>query len=374
MRIAAPILPALAALLFSCSALAGGDWIIATTDETAQGGESLRLQAVRPDENVAWPEFLRLKLITAQRTEIIILEPDDAGPADGPRRSYVATLPHLEGGLKIELADVASNRLMLLATTSAEQLAGAVPEPAGRIDPIPEDEAALSAHEPVYFLVGARNGLNARYQLSFKYRIFDAESDPVQWLPALRQLHFGYTQTAVWDLGVDSKPFHDTSYRPSLFWQQRLEGGAGMPRYLRAGYEHESNGKDGGNSRSLDLAYVQPAWRSDFVDGSSLIFAPRLYAYLDKTGNPDIERYRGYADWLLRYGDENEWVLSSRMRVGTALRGSMQLDLSMPVRRPLFARTGGFVHFQLFGGYGETLLDYNQRHPTQLRVGFSIVR
>jgi outer membrane phospholipase A len=28
----------------------------------------------------------------------------------------------------------------------------------------------------------------------------------------------------------------------------------------------------------------------------------------------------------------------------------------------------------LFSGYGETLLDYNQRHPTQLRVGVSIVR
>jgi len=32
------------------------------------------------------------------------------------------------------------------------------------------------------------------------------------------------------------------------------------------------------------------------------------------------------------------------------------------------------VYLQLFSGYGETLLDYNQRHPAQLRVGFSIVR
>lgn len=60
-------------------------------------------------------------------------------------------------------------------------------------------------------------------------------------------------------MDVDSKPFHDTSYRPSLFWQKCLDDSGNMPRYLRAGYEHESNGKEGINSRSINLAYIQPA-------------------------------------------------------------------------------------------------------------------
>lgn len=246
---------------------------------------------------------------------------------------------------------------MLLATIPAGQSAEAFPEAVGRIDPIPEDGLALSAHEPVYFLLGTRNGPNARYQISFKYRIFDEESAPAQWLPALGQLHFGYTQTAIWDLGVDSKPFHDTSYRPSLFWQKRLDNSENMLRYLRAGLEHESNGKEGANSRSINLAYVQPVWRSDFDDGKLLILAPRFYSYLDKSENPGIAHYRCYANWLLRYGDT-----------------SKQIDFSVPFRKPLFARTGGFVYFQLFSGYGETLLDYNLRRPAQLRVGVSIVR
>lgn len=380
MKIVSPIPAAFAALLFSCAALAAPGWIIATPGETVQAGETLQLEAVRPDEGTRWPEFLRLRLVTGQQSEIIIFHPDATASAGGSRRTYAAALPpSLSGQLKVELADVASNRLMLLATPaghdgSAGQPAEVFPETVGRIDLIPEDEPALSAHEPVYFLVGTRNGLNARYQLSFKYRIFDEESTPVQWLPALKQLHFGYTQTAVWDLGVDSKPFHDTSYRPTLFWQKRLDDSEHMPRYLRAGYEHESNGKDGINSRSINLAYVQPAWRADFADGNSLIFAPRFYGYLDQTENVDIARYRGYADWLLRYGDESEWVLSSRVRIGTAGYSGTQIDLSVPLRKPLFARTGGFVYFQLFSGYGETLLDYNQQHPAQLRVGFSIVR
>lgn len=375
MRVISPILSAFAALSFSCATLAAPGWIIATPDETVQSGEILRLETVRPDEGTSWPAFLRLRLVTDEKTEIIVFHLDAAAPASGSRHTYTATLPtHLSGKVKVELADAVSNRLMLLAAVPAGRSAEAFPEAVGRIDPIPEDEPALSAHEPVYFLLGARNGRNARYQLSFKYRIFDKESAPVQWLPALGQLHFGYTQTAIWDLGIDSKPFHDTSYRPSLFWQRRLDNSENMPRYLRAGVEHESNGKEGANSRSINLAYVQPVWRSDFDDEKSLILAPRFYSYLDKSENPDIAYYRGYADWLLRYGDEHEWVLSGRMRVGSGGHTGKQIDLSVPFRKPLFARTGGFLYFQLFSGYGETLLDYNQRHPAQLRVGVSIVR
>jgi len=375
MKIASLIPAACAALLFSCAALAAPGWIIATPNETVQAGATLQLETVRPDEDTPWPAFLRLRLVTAQQSEIVTFYPDAAAPAGGSRRTYAAALPpSLSGQLKVELADVASNRLMLLASAPAGQPAEVFPETVGRIDPIPEEEPAVSAHEPVYFLAGTRNGLNARYQLSFKYRIFDKESTPAQWWPALGQLHFGYTQTAVWDLDVNSKPFHDTSYRPTLFWQKRLDNSENMPRYLRAGFEYESNGREGANSRSVNLAYVQPAWRADFDDGKSLIFAPRFYSYLDKVENADIAHFRGYADWLLRYGDESEWVLSSRVRVGSGGHSSTQFDLSVPFRKPLFARTGGFVHLQLFSGYGETLLDYNQRHPAQLRVGFSIVR
>ena len=106
----------------------------------------------------------------------------------------------------------------------------------------------------------------------------------------------------------------------------------------------------------------------------ALVLAPKVYGYLDKSGNPDIQRYRGYADWILRYGKEDGWMLGAQFRRGTAGYGNAQLDLSYPLRDAMFARTGGFLHFQLFSGYGETLLDYNQHRQTQIRIGFSIVR
>jgi outer membrane phospholipase A len=236
----------------------------------------------------------------------------------------------------------------------------------------PMNEPVLSANEPIYFVVGS--GGTARFQLSFKYRMFDPGSLPVAWFPLLAGLYFGYTQTSIWDVSAKSAPFRDTSYRPSFFWQGAPRGKGLMPDLWRAGFEHESNGQEGVNSRSINTLFAQPVWRAEFSNGRTLIFAPKLYGYSEKANNPDIQRYRGYVDWNLRFGHEDGWLLATRLRRGTAGHRSAQFDLSYPLRHPLFARTGGFVHFQLFTGYGETMLDYNVNRGTQARLGFSIVR
>ena len=236
----------------------------------------------------------------------------------------------------------------------------------------PENEAVLSAHDPMYFVMD--NAGAARFQFSFKCRIFDADSQPVTWLSPLANFHFGYTQTSVWDLSADSKPFRDTSYRPSFFWQGTSSGDGIKPDLLRAGFEHESNGKDGSSSRSINIFFVQPAWVTRFPEEHIFIFIPKLYVYQDKTDNPDIQRYRGYGDWELGYGREDGAVLRANFRSGTAGYSSAQIAISYPLRKPLFARSGGFVFLQLFQGYGDTLLEYNQNSSMQVRLGFAIVR
>lgn len=362
-------------------AAAAPTWLIATPDETAQAGATLQIEVVKPATQPAWPDAVQLRLTRDGRTREVTL--DVVGPAtpEDARRTYRGVLPaDLTGLVRAELAGAASNRLALLvgAPDAIERMRSAdaeapAPQPASaRALVFPPNEPALSANEPMYFVIGSRS--TARFQLSFKYRLFDPGSLPVAWFAPLAGLHFGYTQTALWDLGADSAPFHDTSYRPSFFWQGAMPGQGLMPDLLRGGYEHESNGKDGASSRSIDTLFVQPVWSIEFADGRSLIFAPKLYGYLDKEDNPDIQRYRGYANWNLRYGREDSWVLATQLRTGTSGHGSAQLDLSWPLRRPLFARTGGFLHFQLFKGYGESLLDYNLDRGTQARVGFSIVR
>lgn len=368
-----------AALILPSIAMANPEWLIAASSESVRSGEILRLVIVRPDESTPWPASLRLKIVFDKVTETVTCHPDKGVIEESIRHVYIADLPEQKQGLlKIELADMPSNSLLISVADPVDSkfamMAGSPVESSQRLEPMPENEAALSVSEPIYFVAGLRSGLNARFQFSFKYRIFDPESTPVQWTPALGKLHFGYTQTTLWDLNSNSKPFYDISYRPTLFWQSKLDESANGPNYLRSGYEHESNGKDGASSRSVDIFYVQPVVRKDFSGNDSLFFAPRFYGYLDRTDNPDIARYRGYVDWIVRYGDERSWVLLSRIRAGTAGYGSALFDLSIPLRNPLFSRTGGFLYFQMFSGYGESLLDYNKYSPPQLRVGFAIVR
>lgn len=379
------VLTVIAASLLPLHAMAS-EWLIATRTDTVRAGERFSLEAVRPEQTLPWPSSLMLRITSGTQVKTILMLPEKPGSSRSIRRGYQATIAETEHGLlKIELAEMASNRLLLEVAEPVEPVAastaGAPPETdwhaEHRLEPIPENEPALSAYEPVYFVAGLRKGLNARFQLSFKYRLFDQDSTPVEWFAPLENLHFGYTQTTLWDLRADSKPFRDTSYRPSLFWQSKLAeepGSPAFPSYLRVGYEHESNGKDGISSRSIDTYFVQPAWRKDFSDGNSLFFAPRFSGYLDRSNNPDIARYRGYIDWLFRFGDESGWLLTSRMRTGTAGHLSSEVDVSVPLRKPLFSRTGGFLYFQLYNGYGESMLDYNYKNSTQLRVGYAIVR
>ncbi len=356
-------------------------WLIATVDETARAGALITFDIVKPSVRTNWSDTMQLKLAGDGRAEELALHAIGPVGLDDTRRRYQGRLPvNLSGLLRADLVGVESNRVALLVGVpdAIEQMeVSAAPTPQAKASGdllFPVNEPVLSANEPMYFVVGGNGGLSARFQLSFKYRLFDSDSLPVAWLPQLGNLYFGYTQNSLWDLGANSAPFRDTSYRPSFFWQSASRGEGGMPAVLRAGYEHESNGKDGVNSRSINTLFVQPVWRAGFSDGRTFIFAPKVYGYLEKSDNPDIQNYRGHVDWNFRYGDDDGWLLAAQLRRGRAGHGSALLDLSYPLRQRLFSRTGGFVHFQLFNGYGETLLDYDQSHGTQARVGFSIVR
>ena len=65
----------LAALLpWALPAAAGPDWLIATGDETAQAGEPLLLEVVKPATLAAWPTMLTLRLTQAGAAQEITLK------------------------------------------------------------------------------------------------------------------------------------------------------------------------------------------------------------------------------------------------------------------------------------------------------------
>jgi outer membrane phospholipase A len=107
----------------------------------------------------------------------------------------------------------------------------------------------LSIYEPIYFLLGVDPGLEeSKFQLSFKYRLFN----PGGWMAAraawLSGFHLGYTQRSVWDLESTSEPFDDTSYMPELFYllpKIDLNTARVSAFGIQGGFQHESNGKGG---------------------------------------------------------------------------------------------------------------------------------
>ncbi len=232
---------------------------------------------------------------------------------------------------------------------------------------------AISPYEATYFDIGGKGGTNARFQVSFKYR-FSTPQDPKN--PSfVDNIYLGYTQTALWDLAGESKPFIDTTYNPSLFWQKdRLWESTENPWFigLNTGVEHKSNGKGGNDSRSLNDVYVQPEFNYRFEGGSTLTFAPRVKSYFAESEGQHYSHYLGYVDWKLRWAQDNGLVLTGLYRQGRKGRTSTQLEAAWPLKRT-FLNMNGYVHLQYMKGYGETLLGYNQNSGSQVRLGLALV-
>jgi phospholipase A1/A2 len=367
-------------------------WQIASKSEVINFGQKLTISIVKLEEATDWPATFKMKLSGNGSSEEIELTAADSSISKLNRDYIGVAIKKYIGVVRAEIVDSDSNRLVLLATsddTGSMQVAdssafrgeGLNDESTVKSNAImvviakPEDEPALSANEPMYFLVGNNfDSINSRFQLSFKYRPFAPEGTIASFLPLLSNLYFAYTQTTIWDIGSDSSPFRDTSYRPSLFYRWAGSGRNFLPDAWRVGVEHESNGQDDPTSRSLNTVFLRPTWNYDMANGRRLSFSPKIQNYLDKSGNSDIQRYRGYVDWQLRYGREDGLVLGGLYRLGTGGFSTSQLDVSYPISDKIFARTGAFLHLQLLSGYGETLLDFNKKSDTQLRLGLSIAR
>jgi phospholipase A1/A2 len=258
----------------------------------------------------------------------------------------------------------------------------------------------LKAYDPIYFVVGNDDevGYNAKFQISVDFEFFcsadldnegAAEGSGRSVLSRLSQLHLGFSQTSVWDLSELSSPFRDSSYRPRLFYRLITEKPK-SDRWLAeldAGFAHESNGKAGLDSRSINMLFVRPKLSFGLGSGGAreLNIQPMIYGYTSLSdNNKDIADYRGYVDLHIEYlwgpledgiRKEDPWMVWTDLRKGKRSDfGSVEVNLAIPYRSvPLLDRFKGWLMLQYFDGHGETLIDYNVKDDTQYRLGFAIV-
>lgn len=234
----------------------------------------------------------------------------------------------------------------------------------------------LAPHEPIYFIYGA-DAPAAKFQFSFKYRLL--EFTDLTRKSRARSLQFAFTQRSLWDITGESSPFYDTSYMPEVFYESlapRPEDRNTRFTWLgyQAGFKHESNGRDGAISRSLNTLQIRGAFALGDLEGWHLLVIPEIWTYVAGLGdNPDLKDYRGFGDLRLVIGRNDGPSLVATVWAGRDFdHGSMQLDLTLPVRTRLLDFET-YLLVQYFNGYGESLLHYSEKSST-VRAGISLVR
>lgn len=389
-------------IVWSAAGVARADFLLAPEGRTITPGGRIEVTLFLPNDSAEERSFdlpARLTLRPRGRTDapavvLEAIEPRQArvrlAPGAFHRARYAGTLPEkLVGEIVLEPVDFKGPPLAFSTTAaevppsgesppSAPAQAASAPETPAAAEALDPDAArfasAFSPYEPNYFSAGSHGPTNARYQVSLKFRFFNPETKT----PFLEKIFFGYSQNSIWDLSSDSKSFRDSSYRPSLFFlddtvSQWTFGGTKLG--IQGGFEHESNGKDGAASRSLQIAFVRPTLTFPLAGNYFILVSPKIYNYLEKEENPDISEYRGFVDFLLKIGERDGLQLASTLRKGTRSDAySVQLDASYPLRKPTFGNLGGYLHLQYFNGYGENLIDYNQHVRPQFRIGLMITR
>jgi outer membrane phospholipase A len=377
----------------------------ASESVTAGGQMSVWMTALNDSSNeISWtfPQTLERKIISPQGTFDGLLESGSAetnavviAPGAFVRREYVSTVPdEITGQVVMEFPLVKAGRLVLdvqapagwgasepqkkMDSTFTRFVKEAEPQEPGKgSEPGNFFKEHISGYEPMYFIAGTKSP-NAKFQISFAYQLLNNDGPLAEKVPALKGLHIAYTQTSLWDWNAASAPFYDTSYKPELFYSWQNVTGAQPTNWmqldLQGGLKHESNGKDGAASRSLNIAYFRPTLTIGRDAGLQLTLQPRVWAYLgDLSDNPDIADYRGYADLRAIVGWKRGLELSALGRMGQdGNHESVQLDLTYPTMR-FFGSFSLYLDVQYFTGYGESLLGYNQKSD-ELRVGFALFR
>ncbi|HEY9153667.1 MAG TPA: phospholipase A [Opitutaceae bacterium] len=235
----------------------------------------------------------------------------------------------------------------------------------------------IAPHEPIYFIYGT-HAPSAKFQFSFKYELAHFGASTPTYVPDT--LQFAYTQRSLWDIRGNSSPFYDTSYMPELIFESltpaRQHDQSAWFTFL--GYQtavrHESNGRAGDTSRSLNTAYFQPLFAIGPLDTWHLILAPEVFDYIGGlSDNPDLPNYRGYGQLRAILARNNGPSLMLTAIPGRGFhKHTLQWDLTVPVHVPVIDwRT--YLLFQYFDGYGESLLHYDQK-ARLFRVGVSFVR
>lgn len=307
-------------------------------------------------------------------------------------QQYTCDLPNefTNGQAVIELTLTDANRLSALLDLRASEMTSdsqaAEKESAALTPYIRKSQASvdslqsifldrLSPYEPIYFIYG-HDCPEAKFQFSLKYRLMDFGVSN-KW-KTRRTLQFGFTQRSLWDVKGPSSPFYDTSYMPEIFYEVRpleREHGDGINWLgIQTAYKHESNGRDGDASRTMNVVYLRACFSVGDLSKWHLLLIPEIQTYVSSFNDvPGLRNYRGNGKLLIVIGCIDGPAATTMLWAGADFEHpSVQVDLTIPVHTRLLD-FGTCLLVQYFNGYGESLLSYREQTET-IRAGIELIR
>lgn len=216
-----------------------------------------------------------------------------------------------------------------------------------------------------YFTVGTTpfrkptsTNSDVKFQISLSIRLTNAV------LPWNSFLFLFYTQKTFWNVFQNSMPMHDLNFNPGIGWSKPFFNKGRYAGKLTMLVEHESNGRDGLDSRSWNRVSF---YGSTIIDDWLMVHAKFWIPIIDGENNRDILKYCGiYQSGVVVTTPNKKFSFGLTMvkRSGWNLNFNTILEASWKVHE----KSNLNLFAQYYNGYGESLLDYNQFH-SRLRVG-----
>ena len=219
-----------------------------------------------------------------------------------------------------------------------------------------------------YFILGTSLGEKpSRYNSDVKFQISIAQRLTKSTLPWDTYLFLTYSQKCFWNVFEESLPMRDLNFNPGIGLGKLLIVKDRLIGKLILLVEHESNGRDGEDSRSWNKITFSA---SIFVDPQFMVHGKFWIPIIDGQNNKDILKYSG----IYQTGIQ---VTSKDKRFGMAItlvkRKGFNLNFNtiVELNYRLFKNENQYLFLQYYNGYGENLLDYNKFH-SRLRAGIVI--
>lgn len=219
-----------------------------------------------------------------------------------------------------------------------------------------------------YFIAGTTiGGKPTATNSDVKFQVSIAQRLTKSTLPFNTYLYLFYTQKCMWNVFENSMPMRDFNFNPGiglakhLFVKNRYVGKVTLM------IEHESNGRDGIESRSWNKMSLAS---NIFIDPNFMVHGKVWIPIIDGQNNQDILYYSGIYQVGTTFTTPNKrfgFALTMVKRKGW----NFKYNTIWEVNYRLFKDENQFLFLQYYNGYGENLLDYNQYH-SRLRIGLVI--